>query len=74
MFKQSGTPKNINFDLGSEFIDRRMITYCEENGIKIWFSSANQDNKNAIIEGFHRTSFSNTKWHHQNHKFTFFLN
>lgn len=55
MFQQSGIPKNINFDLGSEFIDRRMINYCEDNGIEIWYSSPNQDNKNAIIERFHRT-------------------
>jgi hypothetical protein len=55
MFQQSGIPKNINFDLGSEFIDKRMINYCEENDIEIWFSSPDQDNKNAIIERFHRT-------------------
>jgi hypothetical protein len=55
MFQQSGIPKNINFDLGSEFIDRRMINYCEENDIKIWYSTPDQDNKNAIIERFHRT-------------------
>lgn len=55
LFKLSGIPKNINFDLGSEFIDKRMIDYCEENGIEVWYSSPNQDNKNAIIERFHRT-------------------
>ncbi len=55
MFQQSGLPKNINFDLGSEFIDRRMINYCDEKGIEIWYSSPNQDNKNSIIERFHRT-------------------
>ena len=55
MFQLSGIPKNINFDLGSEFIDRRMINYCEENDIEIWYSSLNQDNKNAIVERFHRT-------------------
>ena len=54
-FQQSGIPKNINFDLGSEFIDKRMINYCEKNGIEIWYSSPEQDNKNAIIERFHRT-------------------
>jgi transposase InsO family protein len=55
MFQLSGIPKNINFDLGSEFIDKRMINYCEKNDITIWYSSPNQDNKNAIIERFHRT-------------------
>ena len=55
ILRQSGIPKNINFDLGSEFIDSRLTNFCDENHIKVWFSTVNQDNKNSIIERFHRT-------------------
>jgi transposase InsO family protein len=55
MFQLNGIPKNINVDKGSEFIDNKFIKYCDDNDIKVWFSSPNQDNKNAIIERFHRT-------------------
>jgi transposase InsO family protein len=55
LFRQSGLPKNINVDLGSEFIDKKFLKFCEDNDITLWYSSPEQDNKNAIIERFHRT-------------------
>lgn len=55
LLRKSGMPNNINLDLGSEFIDNKFTKFCEDNGIKVWFSSVNQDNKNSIIERFHRT-------------------
>lgn len=55
LLRKSGIPKNINVDLGSEFIDNKFLKFCEENDIKLWYSSVNQDNKNAIVERFHRT-------------------
>ncbi len=32
-----------------------MINFCEKNNIHLWYSSVGQDNKNSIIERFHRT-------------------
>jgi hypothetical protein len=55
LMKQYGNPKNINVDLGSEFIYNKFLDYCENNDIQVWFSNPEQDNKNAIIERFHRT-------------------
>ena len=55
LFRKSGLPKNINVDLGSEFIDKKFLKFCEDNDITLWYSSPEQDNKNAIIERFHRT-------------------
>jgi hypothetical protein len=52
---ENGTPKNLNVDLGSEFIYKPFVNYCKENNIKIWYSNPEQANKNAIIERFHRT-------------------
>ena len=55
LFDENGMPKNINSDLGTEFIYRPFKDYCERNGIELWFSDTEQENKNAIIERFHRT-------------------
>ena len=53
--KENGVCKNLNFDMGSEFNNSEFNTYCEMNGIVLWFSNPEQDNKNAIDERFHRT-------------------
>ena len=50
-----GKPKNLNVDLGSEFIYRPFVNYCKDNNIKVWYSNPDQSNKNSIIERFHRT-------------------
>jgi hypothetical protein len=55
IFKRSGIPKNLNCDFGKEFNNSLFKQYAEENNIKLWFSNPEQDNKNAIIERFHRT-------------------
>lgn len=53
--KSSSFPKNINLDLGGEFDNRLFKDFCESRQIKLWFSDPNQDNKNSIVERFHRT-------------------
>ena len=55
MFQQSGFPKNLNVDEGSEFIYSPFESYCNDNDVRLWYSSPEQDNKNSIIERFHRT-------------------
>mgnify|MGYP000983851036 CR=1 FL=1 len=55
MFQQSGFPKNLNVDEGSEFVYSPFESYCNDNDIRLWYSSPEQDNKNSIIERFHRT-------------------
>ena len=39
----------------TEFIYSSFQNYCLDNNIKLWYSNPEQDNKNAIIERFHRT-------------------
>jgi transposase InsO family protein len=55
LIAEFGKCKNINCDLGSEFIYKPFVDYCKDNDITIWYSNPEQDNKNAIIERFHRT-------------------
>jgi hypothetical protein len=55
LFHNNGNPKNLNVDIGNEFIYSPFKKYCEDNNIEVWFSNPEQDNKNAIIERFHRT-------------------
>lgn len=55
MMEQYGRPVNLNLDLGKEFIYLPFKKYCEDNGIKLWYSDSEQENKNSIIERFHRT-------------------
>jgi len=55
MINENGKPKNLNLDLGSEFVYRPFVNYCKENDIKLWYSNPDQANKNSIIERFHRT-------------------
>lgn len=55
IMKESGLCKNLNVDLGSEFVYTPFKKYCDENGIQLWYSDVEQENKNAIIERFHRT-------------------
>ena len=55
MMDENGIPKNLNVDLGSEFIYRPFVGYCKEHDIKLWYSAVDQVNKNAIIERWHRT-------------------
>ena len=55
MVNKYGKPKNLNVDLGSEFVYRPFVNYCKENNIKIWYSDPEQANANSIIERFHRT-------------------
>jgi hypothetical protein len=55
MMNKQGKPKNLNVDLGSEFVYKPFVSYCKENNIKLWYSNPDQANKNSIIERFHRT-------------------
>ena len=55
MISEEGKPENINLDEGSEFIYTPFRKYCEDEDITLWYSNKDQDNKNAIIERFHRT-------------------
>ena len=55
IIERAGKPNNINADMGTEFIYSSFQNYCLINNIKIWYSNPEQDNKNAIIERFHRT-------------------
>jgi hypothetical protein len=55
MIKEYGSPKNLNVDEGKEFTNKTFQNYCENNDIDLWFSDTQQENKNAIIERFHRT-------------------
>ena len=55
IIEKMGKCKNLNVDLGSEFIAERFKKYCADNDIKIWYSDPEQSNKNSIIERFHRT-------------------
>jgi transposase InsO family protein len=52
---KTGKPKNINLDAGGEFDNTLFKKFCEENDIKLWISDPEADNKNAIVERFHRT-------------------
>lgn len=52
---RSGKPKNINLDAGGEFDNELFKNFCEKNQIKLWMSNPEAENKNAIIERFHRT-------------------
>jgi mannitol/fructose-specific phosphotransferase system IIA component (Ntr-type) len=55
MTKENGIPANLNVDEGTEFRYKPFKTFCEENDIELWYSDTQQENKNAIIERFHRT-------------------
>lgn len=55
MIDDNGKAENINLDLGTEFIYKPFKKFCEDKGMKLWFSDTQQENKNAIIERFHRT-------------------
>ena len=55
MINEEGKPENINLDEGSEFIYTPFRKYCEDEDITLWYSNKDQDNKNSIIERFHRT-------------------
>ena len=55
LFEENGMPKNINLDLGKEFIYKPFTKYCEDNKMNLWFSDSEQENKNAIVERYHRT-------------------
>ena len=55
LIERAGKPININIDMGKEFIYNPFRKYCDENKIILWYSNPEQDNKNSIIERFHRT-------------------
>jgi len=55
LFHMYGKPNNLNLDVGSEFIYTPFVNYCETNSITLFYSNPEQDNKNSIIERFHRT-------------------
>jgi hypothetical protein len=55
LFRENGLPKNINLDLGTEFKYKPFLTFCDKNDITLWFSDSEQENKNSIVERFHRT-------------------
>jgi transposase InsO family protein len=55
MMEEYGLPKNLNIDRGKEFIYKPFVEYCKNNNIELWYSDPQQDNKNAIIERWHRT-------------------
>ena len=53
IFKVMGIPKYINCD--NEFNNHEFNSYCKEHGIKVYFSSPDETNKNAIVERVNRT-------------------
>jgi transposase InsO family protein len=55
ILKKSGIPKNLNVDAGGEFDNKVFKEYADEQNITIWMSNPEQENKNSIIERFHRT-------------------
>lgn len=55
MITKYGKPKNLNVDVGSEFTYKPFKEFCEKNNITLFFSNPEQENKNSIIERFHRT-------------------
>ncbi len=55
IIKENGKCKNLNADMGTEFNNSEFYNYCNENEIETWFSNPEQDNKNSIVERFHRT-------------------
>lgn len=55
LIKENGKPNNMNLDEGKEFTNKAFQKFCEDNDITLWFSDTQQENKNAIIERFHRT-------------------
>ena len=55
IIEENGICKNLNVDMGLEFNNSIFKNYCETNNINVWFSNPEQDNKNAIVERFHRT-------------------
>lgn len=55
IIKKSGKPVNLNVDAGGEFDNGEFKNFCDKNNIKIWMSNPLEENKNAIIERFHRT-------------------
>jgi hypothetical protein len=55
LFEENGNPKNLNIDDGAEFKYAPFRKYLNDNDITLWVSNPEQENKNAIIERFHRT-------------------
>ena len=55
IISRSGNPKNLNVDAGGEFDNTVFKNYASQKNIEIWFSNPEQENKNSIIERFHRT-------------------
>jgi hypothetical protein len=55
ILSRSGNPKNLNVDAGGEFDNTGFKTYASQKHIVLWFSNPEQENKNSIIERFHRT-------------------
>jgi hypothetical protein len=53
--ERMGVCKNLNCDEGSEFVYKPFVKYCEDNDITVWMSDPEQENKNSIIERWHRT-------------------
>jgi hypothetical protein len=55
IINEMGICKNLNCDEGAEFVYKPFLNYCEEKDITVWMSNPEQENKNSIIERFHRT-------------------
>lgn len=55
MMEKYGKPVNLNLDLGTEFTSLPFKRYCDAENIHLWYSDTEQENKNSIIERFHRT-------------------
>ena len=55
IMNENGFCKNLNVDMGLEFNNSEFNDFCNANNIEVWFSNPEQDNKNAIVERFHRT-------------------
>jgi transposase InsO family protein len=59
IIERAGKPKNVNVDMGAEFIYSSFQNYCLDNSLKLLYSNPEQDNINAIIERFYRTLRNN---------------
>jgi hypothetical protein len=45
----------VNANCDNEFATKNIKSYCEKQGITLWFSDPDEDNKNAVVERVNRT-------------------
>jgi putative transposase len=50
-----GLPLSIRCGNGPEFLSAAFTSWCEQNGVEIWYIQPGKPNQNAFIERFNRT-------------------